>query len=112
MYEGGKDMKKRQVALALAAVMAVGSVAGCSGSSDTKTTTAAAAETTAAGSEAAAETTTAAPAEKVKLTICSADNTFGLSTDPDMQQAVIDMLDEKANVDLEAIIPPISSYND
>ncbi len=44
-------MKKRQVALALAAVMAVGSVAGCSGSSDTKTTTAAAAETTAAGSE-------------------------------------------------------------
>ena len=38
MYEGGKDMKKRQVALALAAVMAVGSVAGCSGSTDTKTT--------------------------------------------------------------------------
>ena len=51
MYEGGKNMKKRQVALALAAVMAVGSVAGCSGSSDTKTTTTAAAETTAAGSE-------------------------------------------------------------
>ena len=99
-------MKKRQVALALAAVMAVGSVAGCSGSSDTKTTTAAVAETT------AAETTTAAPAERVKLTICAPDNTFGKSTDPDMQQAVIDMLDEKANVDLEAIIPPISSYND
>ena len=96
MYEGGKDMKKRQVALALAAVMAVGSVAGCSGSSDTKTTTAAAAETTAAGSEAAAETTTAAPAERVKLTICSADNTFGLSTDPDMQQAVIDECGRKA----------------
>ena len=112
MYEGGKDMKKRQVALALAAVMAVGSVAGCSGSSDTKTTTAAVAETTAAGSEAAAETTTAAPAERVKLTICAPDNTFGKSTDPDMQQAVIDMLEEKANVDLEAIIPPISSYND
>ena len=105
-------MKKRQVALALAAVMAVGSVAGCSGSSDTKTTTAAAAETTAAGSETAAETTTAAPAERVKLTICGPDNTFGKSTDPDMQQAVIDMLEEKANVDLEAIIPPISSYND
>ena len=101
MYEGGKDMKKRQVALALAAVMAVGSVAGCSGSSDTKTTTAA-----------AAETTTAAPAERVKLTICAPDNTFGKSTDPDMQQAVIDMLEEKANVDLEAVIPPISSYND
>ena len=63
MYEGGKNMKKRQVALALAAVMAVGSVAGCSGSSDTKTTTAAAAaETTAAGSEAAA---------KVLIQICS-----------------------------------------
>lgn len=95
-------MKKRRIALALAAVMAVGCVAGCSSKSDTKTTAAM------GGSEAAVE----APEERTKLTICSADNTFGLSTDPDMQQAVIDMLNEKANVDLEAIIPPISSYND
>ncbi len=46
------------------------------------------------------------------LSICSADNTFGLSTDPALQQAVVDMLEEACNVELEAIIPPISSYND
>ena len=50
--------------------------------------------------------------EVVTLTICSADNTFGLSTDPDLQQAVVDMLEEKCGVQLEAIIPPIGSYND
>lgn len=46
------------------------------------------------------------------LSICSADNTFGLSTDPDLQQAVVSMLEEKCGVKLEAIIPPIGSYND
>lgn len=46
------------------------------------------------------------------LTICSADNTFGLSTDPDLQQSVLKMVEEKCGVQLEAIIPPISSYND
>ena len=50
--------------------------------------------------------------EPVTLTICSADNTFGLSTDPDLQQAVIKLLEEKCNVKLEAVIPPIGSYND
>ena len=46
------------------------------------------------------------------LSICSADNTFGLSTDPDLQQAVVSMLEEKCGVKLEAIIPPIGSYNE
>lgn len=46
------------------------------------------------------------------MTICSADNTFGLSTDPDLQQAVVSMLEEACNVELEAVIPPIGSYND
>lgn len=50
--------------------------------------------------------------EKVKLTICAPDNTFGLSTDPDLQQAVIDLMEQTAGVELEAIIPPIGSYND
>ena len=53
-----------------------------------------------------------ASADAPKLSICSADNTFGLSTDPDLQQAVVDMLNEACGVDLEAIIPPIGSYND
>ena len=47
-----------------------------------------------------------------KLSICSPDNTFGLSTDPELQQAVVNMLNEACNVDLEAVIPPIGSYND
>ena len=101
-------MKRRRIALALAGVMAMNSMAGCgfSGTSGTAapgTTAASGTETSASGDM---------TEERVKLTICSADNTFGLSTDPDMQQAVIDMLEEKANVELEAIIPPISSYND
>ena len=50
--------------------------------------------------------------DAITLTICSADNTFGLSTDPALQQAVVDMLEEKCGVQLEAIIPPIGSYND
>ena len=101
-------MKRRRIALVLAGVMAVSSMAGC-GSSDTSST-AASGTTSASGTETSASGEAAE--ERVKLTICSADNTFGLSTDPDMQQAVIDMLEEKANVELEAIIPPISSYND
>ncbi|MBQ9325652.1 MAG: extracellular solute-binding protein [Clostridia bacterium] len=50
--------------------------------------------------------------DTVKLTICSPDNTFGISTDPDLQQAVVSMLEEACDVQLEAIIPPIGSYND
>ena len=56
--------------------------------------------------------TAALAEEPVKLTICSPDNTFGISTDPDLQQAVTAMLNEACNVELEAIIPPIGSYND
>ncbi len=50
--------------------------------------------------------------DAVKLTICSPDNTFGISTDPELQEAVTKMLEEACGVDLEAIIPPIGSYND
>ena len=110
-------MKRRQLALILAGAMAVSSMAGCgssgSGSSSSQQPASTEAEGTAASGGESTETEAAeVPEERVKLTICSADNTFGLSTDPDMQQAVIDMLEEKANVELEAVIPPISSYND
>lgn len=108
-------MKRRQVALALAGMMAIGSITGCSSgnsssASDTATTAAPAAAETKKEETTASQTE--APQEKVKLTICSADNTFGLSTDPDLQQAVIDMLEEKTNVELEAVIPPIGNYNE
>lgn len=54
----------------------------------------------------------AATEEAIELSFCAPDNTFGLSTDPEMQEAVKKMLEEKTNTKLTAIIPPIGSYND
>ncbi len=108
-------MKKKHAALLLAGAMAVSSLAGCSGNEKAPASTGAgteAANQTSAGQTESGKETEAPKEERVKLTICSADNTFGLSTDPELQQAVIDMLEEKANVELEAIIPPVSSYNE
>ncbi len=104
-------MKKKRMALLLAGTMAVSGLYGCSGGEAAKDS-GISASTEAANTEASVDNTEEAKEERVKLTICSADNTFGLSTDPELQQAVIDMLEEKANVELEAIIPPISSYNE
>lgn len=50
--------------------------------------------------------------EKVALSICSADNTFGLSTDADLQKSVIELVENKTNTDIKAIIPPLASYNE
>ncbi|MEY8353246.1 extracellular solute-binding protein [Lachnospiraceae bacterium 54-53] len=101
-------MKKRNIALLMAGILALG-ITGCQdrgsagdGDGSQKSSEASAESGEKKGDE----------AKGAKLTICSADNTFGLSTDPELQQAVIDMLEEKADVELEAIIPPISSYND
>ena len=112
-------MRKRKMALALAAVMVLGTAAGCgqssSGTPQTTGAPAADAQTQAPGGgeqDKDQQAKEEKPKETVKLTICSADNTFGLSTDPQLQQAVIDMLEEKAGVELEAIIPPIGSYNE
>lgn len=48
----------------------------------------------------------------VKLTLAAADNCFGTSTDPDLQQAVVSLLESKTGTEIEAIIPPNSSYVD
>lgn len=50
--------------------------------------------------------------DTVALTLCSADNTFGLSTDADLQQAVEKLLEEKTNIEITSIIPPLGSYNE
>lgn len=111
-------MKKRVLALTLAGMMTALSLAGCGGQQTAETTggtKAAEISQGESGTKEEAEETEAKAAEAKDvptLTICSADNTFGLSTDPALQQAVVDMLEEKAGVKLEAIIPPISSYND
>lgn len=101
-------MEKRNIALLMAGILALG-ITGCQGKGS-----AGGGEESQKSSEVSAESGEKKGDDQktAKLTICSADNTFGLSTDPELQQAVIDMLEEKANVELEAIIPPISSYND
>lgn len=113
-------MKKRVLALVLTGVMAVSAVTACGGQKTPETAGSSQGASTAGdnGTKDAAKDTEAKPGETEAakdiptLTICSADNTFGLSTDPTMQQAVVTMLEEKAGVKLEAIIPPVSSYND
>ena len=57
--EGSRSMKKR-LALVLAGVMMVSSLAGCGSSKPAETTAAAAGETTAAAADAKADTTEAA----------------------------------------------------
>ncbi len=105
-------MKKRGLALIMAGAVALSS-AGCQSGTGSRETVDKGGETKTESTASAGEATTAAiSSEKVKLTICSPDNTFGLSTDPELQQSVIDMLKENTGVELEAIIPPISSYNE
>lgn len=99
-------MKRKSIALLMASLLAVGALAGCGQGTEQATSEPSVEEST-AGTEQAE-----VPEERVKLTICSADNTFGLSTDPELQQAVIDLLEERANVELEAVIPPIGDYNE
>lgn len=108
-------MRKRGFALMMAGVMTLGTVlgtTGCQSGASEEKNVSSALETT--GNEVEETVGKGADTEKedIKLTICSPDNTFGLSTDPQLQQSVIDMLSEKTGVELEAVIPPISSYNE
>ncbi|GHT63961.1 sugar ABC transporter substrate-binding protein [Spirochaetia bacterium] len=53
-----------------------------------------------------------APAAKPSITLVTADNTYGLSTDPDLQAAITKMLEEKTGVQISPIVPPVASYTD
>lgn len=46
------------------------------------------------------------------ITIAAPDNTYGLSTDPDLQGAITDFIESKTNTNIEPIIPPLASYTD
>lgn len=46
------------------------------------------------------------------IQLASADNTYGLSTDPDLQGSITELIKEKTGVNVEPIIPPLSSYSD
>lgn len=49
---------------------------------------------------------------KVEIQLATADNTYGLSTDPDLQQSITDLIEEKTGVVVSPIVPPLSSYSD
>lgn len=97
--------RKKVLSVALTAAILSASAAGCGGNAGSSAV--GTDQTSAAGSSQQGQSD-----EKIQLTLCSPDNTFGLSTDSELQQAVIDMLEEKADVEINAIIPPISSYNE
>ncbi len=46
------------------------------------------------------------------LTLASPDNSYGISTDAEMQDSITELINEKTGVAVEPIIPPLSSYAD
>lgn len=50
--------------------------------------------------------------EQVTLKLCTADNTYGISTDPDLQGAITDMISSKTGVAISPIVTPLASYTD
>lgn len=92
-------MKKIAV-LGLTTVIALSSVAACSGNTGTE------------GSTSAQGETGTASKDRVKLSFSSPDNTFGISTDSDLQKAVTKMLEEKVGVSLTTIVPPVANYSE
>jgi len=87
---------KKILALGITVIIALSSIAGCSSNKDTNGT----------------DTNTSTSKEPVKLSFSAADNTFGISTDPDLQKAVTRMLEEKVDVTLTTIIPPVANYSE
>lgn len=47
-----------------------------------------------------------------EIVVATADNTYGLSTDPDLQGAITSLIESKTNTKIKAIIPPLASYTD
>lgn len=48
----------------------------------------------------------------IKLSLATPDNTYGLSSDSELQQEITNIIKEKTGYDIEPIIPPLSSYTD
>ncbi|AEV29494.1 ABC-type sugar transport system, periplasmic component [Sphaerochaeta pleomorpha str. Grapes] len=46
------------------------------------------------------------------IVIATADNTYGLSTDSDLQGAITSLIESKTNTKITTIIPPLASYTD
>ena len=50
--------------------------------------------------------------ENPVLELAAMDNIYGISTDPELQQSISDMIEEKTGVKISPIIPPLASYQD
>jgi len=46
------------------------------------------------------------------IVLCTADNTYGISTDPELQDSISALIQEKSGVKVNPIIPPLSSFTD
>lgn len=46
------------------------------------------------------------------ISLASADNTYGLSTDPELQDAITALIESKTGTKINPIIPPLASYTD
>ena len=49
---------------------------------------------------------------KTEVELCSPDNTYGLSTDPELQASITEIIEEKTGVTINPIITPLASYTD
>ena len=49
---------------------------------------------------------------KTEVELCSPDNTYGLSTDSELQASITKMIEEKTGVTISPIITPLASYTD
>lgn len=47
-----------------------------------------------------------------KITLATADNTYGLSTDPELQGTITALIENKTGTKINPIIPPLASYTD
>lgn len=48
----------------------------------------------------------------VTIKLMTADNTYGLASDPELQAAISDLIFQKTGVKVDPIIPPLSSFKD
>ena len=53
-----------------------------------------------------------AAASTPSITLATADNTYGLSTDADLQRAITALIESKTGTKIIPIIPPLASYTD
>lgn len=51
-------------------------------------------------------------AETPTITLATADNTYGLSTDAELQGAITALIESKTGTKINPIIPPLASYTD